>query len=164
MNRQTPRVDLMALFALLLLLNLPLCGTGDPFFFGFTAERVRAGEWWRLLTHPFTHVSWYHLLLDGTAFLLLYHGLCETRWVRRLVYLLASAAGSLLVSWLGDPRLGEVGLCGLSGVAHGLLAVSGLEMISSGEARLRRAGWFSLALVVSKGAIEALTGEVFFRF
>src|SRR6478735_2634518 len=55
----------------------------------FRPDAVAAGEWWRLLTHPFVHVTWYHLLLDASAFFLLYHGLLERKLGRRLVYVVA---------------------------------------------------------------------------
>lgn len=44
----------------------------------FQPEAVRGGEWWRVLTHPFVHVTWYHLLLDASAFFLLYNGLSKS--------------------------------------------------------------------------------------
>ena len=63
----------------------------------FLPDAVRAGEWWRVLTHPFVHVTWYHLLLDGAAFFLLYNELQTEPVLRRAGYLFASGAGSLLV-------------------------------------------------------------------
>src|SRR5262245_57964872 len=33
----------------------------------FMPEAARNGEWWRWFTHPFIHVTWWHLLLDGAA-------------------------------------------------------------------------------------------------
>lgn len=130
----------------------------------FQPEAFRAGEWWRLFTHPFAHVSWYHLLLDGAAFLLLYLSLVERSWARRVAYVAAGAAGSLGSAWCvtGLPE----GLCGLSGVAHGLMAVSAMEMIAGstpGSAE-RRVGWISISLVMAKAAYELVTGRMFLEF
>src|SRR5215475_5684604 len=125
----------------------------------FQPDAVRAGEWWRLLTHPFVHVTWYHLLLDGLAFFILYQSLQEPRGSLRLLYVLASAFGSLLFSWSSG-----TGLCGLSGVAHGLMAVSSIEVISKGPAAERLMGLATFCLVVSKAAFEAITGHMFFGF
>jgi len=132
----------------------------------FQPGAVRGGEWWRVLTHPFVHVTWYHLLLDASAFFLLYNGLLESRIIRRLAYVLAGAAGSLLLSWLTAPAIATNGLCGLSGIAHGLMAVSAVEMMGSQSPRSPewRIGAFTFALVVGKAAYEATTGHIFFDF
>lgn len=51
-----------------------------------------------------------------------------------------------------------------SGVAHGLMVVSGLEMITakSSHQTLRRAGAVCFAAVVLKSGLEAVTGQAFF--
>lgn len=123
--------------------------------FYFSPGAVAAGQWWRVVTHPFVHVSWYHLLLDGTAVLLLYHGLER----HRLWYVAATGAGSLLASLWFWPAIGTTGLCGLSGIAHGLMAVTALESIRHGD----RFGWGCLALVAGKCVWEGFTGHVMFE-
>src|SRR5712691_7762767 len=69
------RFELGVIAFILLVLNWPLlqgrCNTAMIFLPG----PVREGDWWRLLSHPFVHVTWYHLLVDGTAFFLLYKDL-----------------------------------------------------------------------------------------
>jgi rhomboid family GlyGly-CTERM serine protease len=132
----------------------------------FQPDAVRAGEWWRLLTHPFVHVTWYHLLLDGSAFFLLYHSLLETRLRHRLAYVLAAGTGSLLLSWLAAPAIAAHGLCGLSGIAHGLMAISALEMMRHNYHHSAEWRWgaITFALVVGKALFEAVTGRVFFGF
>jgi rhomboid family GlyGly-CTERM serine protease len=129
----------------------------------FQPEAVRAGEWWRLVTHPFVHLTWYHLLLDGTAFLSLYCSLSERRIFARLAYVIAAAAGSLVASWVASPEALANGLCGLSGVAHGLMAISAIEMLGADKTG-RRIGWICLVLVVGKATFEAITGRMFFGF
>lgn len=129
----------------------------------FQPDAVRSGQWWRLFTHPFVHLTWYHLLLDGTAFLSLYCSLVEKRILRRVGYVVAAAAGSLVVSWAASSATSARGLCGLSGVAHGLMAISALEMVS-GETAERRIGCISFGLVVAKAGFEAITGRMFFGF
>src|SRR5206468_4011565 len=110
------------------------------------------------------HVTWYHLLLDGSAFLMLYQSLLEERLARRMGYVVAAAAGSLVLAWT-TAFLGA-GLCGLSGIAHGLMAVSALELVSrhppeSAEARI---GFISFSFVICKAALEAVTGRMLFGF
>jgi rhomboid family GlyGly-CTERM serine protease len=129
----------------------------------FHPELVVRGEWWRLLTHPFVHVSLYHLVLDAVAFLVLYATLKEKRMLRRLAYCAGSAVGSLALSLLLSPAVYSLGLCGLSGIAHGLMAVTGLEMASSRtDSTVARIGRVTLALLSAKVLYEAVTGEVLF--
>ncbi len=132
----------------------------------FLPEAVYQGEWWRLFTHPFVHVTWYHLLLDGAAFLILYDSLLEKSLGRRRSYIIAGGVGSLAIAWLAAPSISTNGLCGLSGIAHGLMAVSALEMIAllPQKSVERRIGFVTLALVIGKAALEALTGRMFFTF
>ena len=157
------RPELILFIALIFVFNVPV-------FFGtvwnsmvFQPEAVRSGEWWRLVTHPFVHLTWYHLLLDGTAFLSLYCSLVERRIAVRLTYVVATGAGSLIASWIAAPAISTSGLCGLSGIAHGLMAISAIEMLGGNKAE-QKIGWISLMLVVGKGAFEAITGKMFFGF
>src|SRR5712671_432519 len=72
--------ELSAITLLLVVLNWPLLyGTCNQALV-FLPAPVRNGEWWRVLAHPFVHVTWYHLLLDGSAFLLLYKDLRQQHW------------------------------------------------------------------------------------
>src|SRR5204863_8756069 len=70
--RSSLKLELIAFALILIIANAPLLGgswRGQVVFF---PGAVGSGEWWRVFTHPFVHVSWYHLLLDGAAFLMLY--------------------------------------------------------------------------------------------
>lgn len=158
------RTELLVLTLLLVFLNLPLLAGRSAASLAFQADAVAAGEWWRLLTHPFVHVSWYHLLLDGAAFLSLYANLSAGQRWRRLVYMVASAAGSLVVAVCVSPLIATHGLCGLSGLAHGLMAVSSLEMLTLPEAD-RGARTVALAgfiAVTAKCVFELATGHALF--
>lgn len=132
----------------------------------FRPDAVSGGEWWRLLTHPFVHVTWYHLLLDASAFFLLYDSLLESRVARRLTFVVGAGAGSLLCSWLMAPAIATSGLCGLSGIAHGLMAVSAVEMMATQPRHSRewRVGACTFALAVGKAALEAISGRILFGF
>ena len=159
------RPELIVFAGILLILNAPMLVGSCWSSMTFEKALVLEGEWWRLLTHPFVHVSWYHLLLDATAFLTLYASLLDKSFIRRSSYIIAGAAGSLIVSCTAFTRPDQ-SLCGLSGIAHGLMAVSALEMItqSSADSATRRVGWFSFMLCVGKAAFEAITGKMFFQF
>lgn len=148
---------------LILLLNLSLLNGTWASAFAFHPDLVRNGEWWRVLTFPFVHVSIYHLVLDATAFFLLYSGLREPKRFNRLALIIASAFGSLLLSLFAAPQIYSVGLCGLSGVAHGLMAVSALEMMqTNNDKKICWAGAISFLFVTAKAALEGITGEVVF--
>ncbi len=125
----------------------------------FKPDAVISGEYWRLLTWPWAHVSRYHLLLDGAAFLLLYSGQKEqSAWVRGS-YLISTSTGSILLPLLMAPDIYNLGLCGLSGLAHGLLAIEGREMIATkAEAKL---GWTVLIILLIKCSWELATGNAF---
>jgi len=167
LRRWWPKRPETLLFALLLVIF------SGPMLFGSAAQTmiflppaVRGGEWWRVLTHPFVHVSWYHLLLDASAFFLLYNGLLETKVARRLGYVLAGGTGSLLLSYFASPVIATNGLCGLSGIAHGLMAISAVEMMRNQSPRSPewKIGALTFALVVGKAAYEAMTGHILFEF
>lgn len=154
-------------FAVMLaLLNLPLFNGEFCETMIFFPQRVAMGEWWRVVSHPFVHLTWYHLLLDAGAFLLLYSGLEEQRPLQRIGYVVACAMGSLLVSTLASSVVQDRGLCGLSGTAHGLMAISAIESIKrrSLDGKWCPAGMISLGIVVAKSVMEVLQGHVFFEF
>jgi len=158
--------ELWVLVLLIAFFNVPLLTGSLTHSMIFLPAAVRDGEWWRLLTHPFVHVTWYHLLLDGVAFLALYGGLLERSLWRRLVVMTAAGAGSALSAYAAAPAVSTGGLCGLSGVAHGLMVFSAWELITHPALPLRerRLGWLCFILVVGKGALEAWNGRMFFTF
>ena len=153
--------DAALLGAAILAVNLPLLLGWAPAPLIFLPGAFRAGEWWRLLTHPLAHVSVYHALLDAGAFLLLYTGLRGSA-VRRLVVSAACAGGSLLLTLALCPAVAQRGLCGLSGAAHGLMAVAALDhaLDRSTPRALRRVAAGVFLVVAAKSAWEAVTGQV----
>lgn len=155
--------DMVVFAFLIVLFNGHLVGKGDIRAFLFLPDAVVTnGQWWRIMTHPFVHVSVYHLALDAGAFFLLYSGLKNPSVINRLTLVGVCGAFSLAVAWLFSPAISTMGLCGLSGIGHGLMAVSALEMITDKkEARL---GYIYFILIVSKSIFEMVNGGVFFSF
>jgi len=155
-------VDLLLIFGVLVFCNIHLLrGAGAPSLL-FSPAAFFSGEWWRLLTHPFVHVTWYHLFLDAGAFFLLYTGLEDRRISRKISYVVACGACSLVTALFCSPLVRIQGLCGLSGIANGLMAVSGLEMMRTKENFWL--GLMSFSLVVAKSIYEVIAGDVFFSF
>jgi rhomboid family GlyGly-CTERM serine protease len=158
------RAELLGFVLLLVSCNLPLFLGGDTSALAFRADAVAAGQWWRIFTHPFAHVSWYHLLLDGAAFLALYANLLAPTRGQRLAAVASSAAGSLLLAICLSPDISRVGLCGLSGAAHGLMALSALEMLELpyADRPTRLLASASLLGVTGKALCKLLTGQALF--
>jgi rhomboid family GlyGly-CTERM serine protease len=124
------RPEIRFWLALLALVNLSLLLSNTPATnLAFDPSAVTGGEWWRIFSWPFVHVSRYHLLIDGTAFMLLYNGLEERQAVKRVLLVIGATTGSLLLPIAIAPQIQHLGLCGLSGIAHGLAAISALEML-----------------------------------
>jgi rhomboid family GlyGly-CTERM serine protease len=162
MRRISRRWELVAWSIILMVLHVPLLSGGSGSALAFFPDRFASGEWWRLLTHPFVHVSWYHLFLDGAAFLFLWHGQ-EGALRTRLGTVVASAAGSLLFAALGSREFWSIGLCGLSGVAHGLMTRQAIDLCGSTDSPPeRRLGLTLLVGVMAKCIFEAVTGGALF--
>lgn len=156
-------LDLWVLAGLIAAANVSLLFGRPATWLAFLPSAVRSGEWWRVLTHPFAHVSWYHLVMDAGACLGLYHGLKEYRSSERITATALCAAGSLALA-LQSATVDAVGLCGLSGAAHGLMALFGLEL-ALGRHRQRGAEWIGalcFLVVLGKSIFEAATGDVLF--
>lgn len=156
------------LFAMMIALaNIPLLFGRFSDQLIYLPEKVLAGQWWRLLTHPFVHVSGYHLLLDGAAFLLLYAQIQESRFLRRMIYLLGIHTTVVLAVTLSLPTVEAMGYCGLSGIAHGLMALWCLERIGSNSNNADRIER-RLAIMIGTGLLaksiyEIAVGHVFFE-
>jgi rhomboid family GlyGly-CTERM serine protease len=155
-------VDVMIFLVILTGLNLHLFGGSHSNLQIFLPQALHDGQWWRLFSHPFVHLTWYHLFLDAGAFLILYIGLLERRVSRKLFITLICGSFSLIAALCFTPDIETRGLCGLSGIAHGLMAYSGLELIHTRKSI--RVGLFSFLLVFLKSIYEFVDGEVVFTF
>lgn len=147
--------------------NMHLLGGTDPGVFIFRSELVVQGEWYRLFTHPLVHVSWYHLLLDGMATILLCREVRLPQW-QRLISLLLCATVSLGYALLASPYIAQTGFCGLSGIAHGLMfLVGGLWLFPTDRDERWHQGGRGLGLMLcltslGKSLWEVTTGQVLF--
>ena len=158
------RTEITFFAVLIAAVNLPLLFGGVSQSLIFMPDNVMAGQLWRVVTHPFVHVSFYHLIIDGLAFFMLYSRLDETSSARRVMYFAASGLGSMTAAGLVMGGLDSVGYCGLSGVAHGLMAVCALEMIctKTGDRTLKTIGFVYVGFLAVKCLYEAVAGNVLF--
>jgi rhomboid family GlyGly-CTERM serine protease len=154
--------DTLVLLIIVLIFNAHLIGLGSGISSIFIPSAVKHGQWWRLLTHPFVHVTWYHLLLDAGAFFILYADLKNKSLPLKMFCLIACAGTSLAAALIFSPLIESLGLCGLSGTAHGLMALTGLEMIKDGKNK--RIGQVSFMVVLIKSIYELISGTVVFDF
>lgn len=159
-ERKGIKWDLVTLLLLIGLLNLPLLRGQVATGLIFYPKEVIGGKWWRVITHPFVHVSLPHFLLDAGAFWMLYASLAAKRTMIRIFHLIACGVGSLALAWSMSPVVADYGLCGLSGIAHGLMAIVTLEM--AGAQKLKTAGAVAFGLVLGKCVLEMLSGAVLF--
>jgi len=165
LRHQLWRCELGLLGAILVALNLPLFAGEFSSRFIYHPLPLAAGEWWRLFTHPFVHVSPYHLALDAAAFFLAYVELKHRKLSSRIALLASAAAGGLLAALAASPLVLTHGLCGLSGIGHGLTAVVSLELLRRATDRI--SAWTAALCfvgVVAKSVVEAATGNVMFAF
>jgi rhomboid family GlyGly-CTERM serine protease len=154
------RWDVLVLLAVMAVTNGALLFGGNTDFWALYPQEVARGQWWRLITNDYAHSSLRHLLALGLAFWVLYFLLKDPRPLCRLAYIFLSGAGSTLFEVLFESEANLVGLRGLSGVIHGVLAVCALEMLlSTGVSRYRIVGGTVLLLVIVKLAIEFATGR-----
>ena len=154
--------DIVFFSTLLILCNLHLVTPGLMRPLIFNPADFMAGKWWLIFTYTFVHTSWYHLALDAGAFLLLYTGLETRRISRRLFYTFGCGACSFGATLLFAPEIRSLGLCGISGIAHGLMAVAALEMIA--DRTYSKQGWLCLLIVALKSLYEIIVGEMLFSF
>ena len=162
------RLEIILFAVLLVALNGPLFVGSFSTNLIYLPEKVALGQFYRLLTHPFVHISLYHLVLDGAAFLILYSQLQAKSVVRRMAYLLGIHAAVVVGVTASLGHINAIGYCGISGVAHGLMAIWCMERIfgnkNSPEQKTeqRVAGVVLLGLVV-KCIYEVTVGHVVFE-
>ncbi len=88
----------------------------------YRREAVLEGEWWRLLSSHFAHLSWVHLLLNSVGVIIAWQ-LFEPWWRPATWFtalLWCSLATGLALFWL-SPEVAWYG--GFSGALHGMFVV-----------------------------------------
>jgi len=148
--------------SLLILCNYSLFGGKVAEHLIFLPNKVTAGEWYRVFLSPFTHVSRYHLALDASAFLMLWNDLHDTGFLKRTTYFVGCFVGSLIVPLVFSDEIYARGLCGLSGIAHGLFAIVALRLIyTDTDSKMRKVGVGLLIGLLTKVMLEIFsTGTI----
>lgn len=155
----------------LMICNVHLFHNTSPSSLIYKNELVAAGEWWRIITHLFVHVSWYHLILDALAVGFLWQEIDLKSSTQKILVALTCGGTSLLGSIWFSPYIEQVGYCGLSGVAHGLMFFLGLLWIYWALQEKRKidsqlagfgGGVLLLLLSGAKSVVEIVSGSVLF--
>jgi len=152
--------EMWAILLVLAFFNWRLLQGGHAESFVVTKTALADGEWWRLLTAPFVHLTWYHILSDVSTCLCFYASMGERRVAIRLLYFTAAALGGTLTGFALGNLSATVPLCGLSSVVYAMLAISGINLIRNhGRLRLfRNVGILFVAYAIMSTSIEAATG------
>ncbi len=82
----------------------------------YSREGIENGEYWRLITAHFGHLSWNHLWLNALSLLIIWE-LAEQSY--SFGWILLCGFGISLGLWLFSPEV--IWYVGLSGILHGLL-------------------------------------------
>lgn len=166
--RHKQLIGYISLMVMLMLCNTHLITGETASWSVFRFNDVMQGQWWRVLTHPFTHVSLYHFFIDTSATFILLSQLGSSSIAGRLLPFVLSSAVSLSAVVLFSPHLLSTGYCGLSGTAHGLMSFLGLQWMQgtkTGKGIDTISGITGILLLISsagKSLIEVMAGDVLF--
>jgi rhomboid family GlyGly-CTERM serine protease len=168
---RTKLLKITGFVIVLMICNVHLLHNTSPSSLIYKNELVAAGEWWRIITHLFVHVSWYHLILDALAVGFLWQEIDLKSSTQKILIALTCGGTSLLGTIWFSPYIEQVGYCGLSGVAHGLMFFLGLLWIygalqkkRTNKSQLAGLGCGVLLLLLSgaKSVVEVVSGSVVF--
>ncbi len=141
--------------ACLALLATELGGDAARRALRYERSALAAGEWWRLATAHFVHLSVAHALLNALGLVLLWMLFARDYSPRAWFVILAAAIAAIdLGLWVGDSTV--LWYVGSSGALHGVLAAGTL-------AHLRRRepdGWILAVLLVGKLSYEQWVGPL----
>ncbi len=113
-------------------LLLAFAGESAVHWLCYERTAIGDGQWWRLLSGHWLHLSWYHLSFNLGALLLF--TLVFHRLVPPCLWLLTLGTGALAVGgglYLFSPQVGWY--VGLSGILHTLWAVGATRLVQNGE-------------------------------
>lgn len=118
---------------------------------------IVSGEWWRLISGHFIHLSTEHLLINSVGFfLLVYLSFRYANGKEIATWLIVSALLISISLYAFSPDVVEYG--GLSGILHAMIGWIGVRMIAAGE---KGGGIFLLSLMSFKLVYEIFYGSLF---
>ena len=98
-----------------------------PEYFRYQQDLIEQGQFWRIFSAHWVHVSWMHLLLNGLG-LVICVSLTNPGWspVRWLLCCVIMAIGISILLALNNPEIRDY--AGLSGVLFGLYLLTALSL------------------------------------
>lgn len=123
----------------------------------YDRSAIASGEWWRLISGHFIHLSTEHLLTNSVGFFLLVY--LSLRYARGKEIAILFIMSTVLISislYVFSPDVARYG--GLSGILHAIIGWIGVRMIVAGE---QGGGIFVLLLISFKLLYESFYGSLF---
>lgn len=124
---------------ILFLWVVTLCGgilsTATPSLWALDVDMVMSGEWWRLLSGHFTHLSWQHLWVDEAAFAMALFICLRTKCTIREIAGAATVSAAA-VTWTIVVIRPVAVYGGLSGISVGILVYAALKLCQGAHRRL----------------------------
>ena len=145
-----------ALLLLCALLLVPcLAGEAGRLDLRYDRGALEAGQWWRLLTGHWVHLSLRHALLNALGLALMWALFARDYTPRQWLGIVLGAILAIDAGlWLWDSTLQWY--VGSSGVLHGVMAAGTLAHLKRREAD----GWLLLAFLAGKLTYEHLVGPL----
>ncbi|PCJ59045.1 MAG: rhombosortase [Planctomycetota bacterium] len=131
-NAHSTRIEntiICLFFILLVCINTPLFSETYNQTFSFNPTLLLQGEYWRFITHPFVHISFYHLLTDTLVLVILWSLLQSYSFAEKLLLILTCLIGSLIGAWAGMNHYQVYDYSGLSGINYGLIGFICMQMM-----------------------------------
>lgn len=138
-----------SLLVLIIICTLSAFGDAATQALSLKREMIISGEWWRILTSQFVHLSVNHTLLNATGYIILCFGFRkEVTAIEEMITLLIAAFGVGMGIYWFNPEIAWY--VGLSGAIYGLLVSNAMV----GAKRTPYLSAFFLFFVVSKIVYE----------
>ncbi|MFV2055384.1 MAG: rhombosortase [Thiohalomonadales bacterium] len=144
-----------ALGVVLIVTTLGAIGSDVNLWLRYDRTAIYAGDYWRILTGHFVHLTWMHLVMNVIGFLLIW--VLFGKLIGSLTWLISTLLSALMISFAllyFNPDL--FWYVGFSGVLHGLFVIGCLHDIQVRHAD----GQLLLAAIVAKLAWEQYAGPL----
>ncbi len=146
---------LPAIAVIIIAVVLALSGDTGREWLRFDRQAIANGDFWRLISGHFVHLSPSHLALNIAGLLLIWHLIGSSlTWRHWLLVCIASLIGMNAGFWWLEPHLESY--VGLSGLLHGVLAAGIVSAAGSKQLEI----WILGAALIAKLTYEQLVGPL----
>ena len=146
---------LPAIAVIIIAVVLALSGDTGREWLRFDRQAIANGDFWRLISGHFVHLSPAHLALNIAGLLLIWHLIGSSlTWRHWLLVCIAALIGMNAGFWWLQPHLESY--VGLSGLLHGVLAAGIVSAAGSKQLEI----WILGAALIAKLTYEQLLGPL----